>query len=769
MHRLLRQQLGKRPGTGPWPPGECEKLIHLVDAAYAAHDEEREELQRGVETLSGLLARERERQGGTRKQGEARPERKPGEGSTLSEATRAAARARARSQLPLLELDAGLKVVRANRAAARLFGSGRREAAGKVVFALLEPVEPERLARAWLEVLSRGEPLVATLACTARDGRALALEWVCLPVLRRDGGLRRVRVVLRDETPRVELLEERREQEERAAAALAGAGDATFDWVLEGPLQLSPAFARVLGLSSAPSAGKPSDWFDRVHPEDLPVLRAAIDAHLEGRAPAVSQEHRLRHADGSWRWFAARGAAVRDAAGVATRFSGLLTDVGTQRQLIERMAHDARRDPLTGLANRTLFLDLVRHSFSRTKRHRDYRFAVLFIDIDRFKQVNDAYGHAAGDELLVQISRRLTSCLREGDRLARHAGDEFTFWLDDVNGSADALQVASRVHQAMAAPFEVAGVTLQSSASLGVAIASSQYERAEDVLGDADRAMYRAKAQGPGRTVIFEHAATDPRHAQREQSEAELRRALLEHELRVVYLPIVDVASGRIEAFEALARWQHPRLGLVAPGQFLSCAAETGLIGSIDQWVLRTAGSQLRSWKRELREAAGLTLSVNLSQQLLGRTELPGLLTKALKEAELGPGEVNLDINQSSLGDDPVLFGSLAALRARGVGLHVDDFGAGQSWLGHLQTAELDSVKLDKSFIAGGHAESKALRGLVAMARDLGKRVIAEGVETADQLRLARDAGCHSAQGYLFSRPVDAVLAGALLRGVPQA
>jgi diguanylate cyclase (GGDEF)-like protein/PAS domain S-box-containing protein len=598
----------------------------------------------------------------------------------------------------------------------------------------------------------------------------MAVQWICLPLFGAPGGLSKVRLVLRDETPRVETHEALREREEQAAAALAASGDAVIDWSLtKGTLRLSSAFARALGTASTPATGRPADWFDRVHPEDLPGLRAALDALFKGRAPSIWHEHRLRKADGTFAWFCARGAAARDAAGTATRFSGLLTDVGQQHLLIERMAHDARHDALTGLPNRTLFLDLVRHSFDRTKRHKEYRFALLFIDIDRFKQVNDAHGHAAGDTLLVQIAQRLTGCLREGDRLARHAGDEFTMWLDDVQAASDALRVAARVHEAMAKPFDLGDSPVQSSASVGVALGSSRYEQAEHVLRDADQAMYRAKAQGSGRTVLFDDGGEEGRtQSGSGQLEEDLRQALRGQELRLLYQPIVDVLSGRVLGLEAFVRWQHPRLGLVVPGTFLAAAVEGGLMVPLDQWVLRTAGRQLRAWKKGSVAAAGLTLSVNLSQQLFEQKDLGGQVGQLLREMELGPGELNLDISEGTLGVGAAVSGAFAELRGRGVGLHVDGFG-GRSWLGNLQVAEVDSVKLERSFFGSGTTERLALRGVVAMAKDLGKRVIAEGVETAEELALAREVGCDQAQGYYFSTPVDGTKVAALLRSFPRA
>ncbi|HZX94501.1 MAG TPA: EAL domain-containing protein, partial [Myxococcales bacterium] len=415
--------------------------------------------------------------------------------------------------------------------------------------------------------------------------------------------------------------------------------------------------------------------------------------------------------------------------------------------------------------NRTLFLDLLRHSFFRTRRHEDYRFAVLFIDIDRFKMVNDAFGHEAGDQLLQQIGRRLESCLREGDTLARHGGDEFTMWLDDVRGSTDAVRVAERVHEVMREPFELGdGQRVQSSASIGVAVGSSRYQKGEDVLRDADVAMYRAKALGKARTAVFQRETGEgsPAHV---QLETDLRSALLRNEMVIHYMPIVDMQTGRVRALEALARWQHPRLGLVTPSQFLAMAMETGLIVSIDQWVLQTASHQMHDWRREIASANKLSLSVNFSQKLLEQSDLWPQIDRVLREWKLAPADLNLDINESML---PADNGSamLTDLHKRGLKLHMDDFGTGHAWLRHLHKIEVDTIKIDRSFISGGAERDRQVLGrIVSIARDLGKTVIAEGVETKEQARLVREVGCAFAQGFFFSQPLDVIKTRSLLQG----
>ena len=755
MHPRLRKQLaGQELGEVSAP---LRQLLDAVEAEYSAFDAERAQLRESLRALTALLHRAQTREA----ESELGREQKQ---AATAKAARKLARVLDKSRMPVLELSGELRVLRGNAAAAALCGVSQEElSAGKPLFELLEPLDAEALAGKWRKKLARGEPVARTLACTARGGRALACDFVCVPRLGREGKLRRVTLVLRNETETLDKQEALRESEERLSLALAGTSEVLWDWDLrKNQLHLSPRWRDLLGVTAL--SGSPSDWLERVHPEDAAPLRAALAAHFEGRTGSLDHEHRVRHADGDWRFISVRGAAQRDPSGTAVRAAGLISDVTRNRTLVDRMAHDARHDALTGLPNRTLFLDLLRHSFYRTRRHEDYRFAVLFIDIDRFKMVNDAFGHDAGDHLLIQIARRLESCLREGDTLARHGGDEFTMWLDDVHDSGDAVRVAERVHEAMHEPFEIAsGQRVQSSASIGVSVGSAGYKQAEEVLRDADVAMYRAKALGKGRTAVFQReVGAVPAQV---QMETDLRSALLRNEMRIHYMPIVDTKTGSVRAVEALARWEHPRLGLVQPAKFMGMAVETGLIVSIDQWVLQTASRQLHDWRRELAGAKTLSLSVNFSAKLLEQRDLGAQIDRVLLDSHLSPTDLNLDINESSLAPDNG-GDMLAQLHQRGLHLHMDDFGVGQSWLRHLHKSEVDSIKIDRSFVnAGADRDRQVLGRLVSIARDLGKTVIAEGVETAEQARTVREVGCAFAQGFFFSPPLDALKTRALLQG----
>ena len=744
MHPRLRRQLG-----ADGKPLGGQEFLDAVEAAYRHSDSEKAQLEQSLAALATLLHR-------TRQQSEAVAEKKAGLRRSQLRNARIVTQARRESAVACVQTDGDLVVRYANPAAAALCGVPAPE--GKGIFSILQPSELEALTLSWRSRLGRGEPLLQTLRCTSADQRQLTCDWICLPRLNRQGKLGSVTVLWRDQSLAVageQPLLPTPPADERVSLAVASAGEALFDWdLVTDRISISAECRTLLGIDPTGPV-RAEDWYARVHPEDIAAMRAAISSHLLGQTSKIDQDHRVRTREGDWRWVSLRGASIQDEKKRPVRLTGLIGDITRHRALIERMAHDARHDPLTGLANRTLFLDLLRHSFHRIRRHESYRFAVLFIDIDRFKLVNDALGHEGGDELLVQIARRLEATLRQGDTLARHGGDEFTMWVDDVHNEEDALRVAARVHETMRPPFIIGEDSVDSSASIGIAIGSSRSIRAEDVLRDADVAMYRAKAEGRARTAVFEAGAGSAPTMR--QLEADLRSADLLGQLRVHYLPIVDVATGRVKGLEALARWQHPRLGLVSPERFLALAVETGLIVGIDHWMMQTASRQLQSWRSNLGDLGDLTMSVNLSDKMLGHRDLPGQIDTLLREAHLRPKDLILDITEAAMTEGGVPAGTLSSLHSRGIGLHADDFGIGTSWLRQLHTLEVDSIKIDRSFLAGKGTEDRRVLGhLVAIARELGKTVIAEGVETDQQFRFLKEVGCDSAQGYLFSNPVDA-------------
>jgi diguanylate cyclase (GGDEF)-like protein len=453
-----------------------------------------------------------------------------------------------------------------------------------------------------------------------------------------------------------------------------------------------------------------------------------------------------------------RGLAVREEHEHATRMAGSQSDVTHRKLAEEQLAHRAFYDPLTNLPNRALFIDRLRQALRRASRRKDYLFAVLFLDVDRFKMVNDSLGHMAGDRLLVMIARRLELSLRPGDTVARLGGDEFTVLLDDIRDVTDATRVADRIQRELEMPFNVGGQELFTSASIGIALSATGYERPEDILRDSDTAMYKAKAQGKARHAMFDTGMHE-RAVILLQMEADLRRAIERSELRVHYQPIVSLQTGRIAGVEALARWQHPVRGLVAPGEFIPIAEETGLIMPIGRWVLVEACRQMALWRDAFGPQYPLEVAVNLSGRQLSLPDLVGQIGEVLRESGLEPARLRLEITESVVMEHPeVVSTMLQELRQLGVKLSIDDFGTGYSSLAYLQRFPADTLKIDRSFVSpmGSHGEnSEIARTIVTIGHNLGMRVVAEGVETAEQLAHLRGLSCEGAQGYFISKPLS--------------
>jgi diguanylate cyclase (GGDEF)-like protein len=388
--------------------------------------------------------------------------------------------------------------------------------------------------------------------------------------------------------------------------------------------------------------------------------------------------------------------------------------------------------------------------------------AVLFIDVDRFKSVNESLGQAAGDELLIQMGERLQTALREGDTLARHAGDEFTILLDDLKQAGDAEAVARRVHDLTARPFQVAGGEVNATVSIGIALSEASYTRGEDLLLDADTAMFRAKAQGRARSVVLDSGLRE-RAPQMLALEADLRQGLAREEFRVHYLPTVDLGTGRIQGVEALIRWAHPTLGLMSPEHFVPVADETGLMVPIGRWLLSQASRDFQSWRGMASDR--LTLSVNLSSRQLEHLELLEHIEGVLTEHSLEAQDLIFEVTENTL-QDAGHAPRMAQLRDRGLRVSMDDFGIGSCSLNSLLRSQFDCLKIDRSLFTGGSPRGQApdlVRTILSLARDLGTQVVAEGVETAEQFGFLREVGCAAAQGFYFSPPVDSDGARSLL------
>src|SRR5260221_496408 len=557
-----------------------------------------------------------------------------------------------------------------------------------------------------------------------------------------------------------------KESEERYALAARGSNDGLWDWNQSANVvHFSPRWKAMLGCQEGEIGDKPEEWFDRIHDADRDRVKEEIAAHQKGLTPHFESEHRVLHKDGTFRWMLSRGVAVHDSSGNALRMAGSQTDI-TEGKV---------SDPLTGLPNRLLFIDRVGRLIKLTKRRKEHLFAVLFMDLDGFKMINDSVGHLMADQLLLGVANRLEKCLRSTDTVARLGetftvarlgGDEFTVLLDDIKDPSDAKRAADRMMKALAAPFILGGKEVFTSVSIGIALSNSAYEQPEEILRDADTAMYRAKSLGKARYEVFD---ADMRASvmARLQLETDLRRALERGEFRNFYQPIVALVSGEIAGFEALSRWQHPTRGLLGPNEFIPVAEETGLIRELGWWNLREACRQISEWRAASVAHRHLTISVNLSAKQFLQPNLVEDIRKLLLELALPPEALKLEITESTVMADPSgAVEMLQQIKSLGICLAIDDFGTGYSSLSYLHRFPLDTLKIDRSFISSmceGGEGMEIARTILPMANNLRLDVVAEGIDTVQQVALLTKLQCKYGQGYYLSRPLFADGTAALL------
>ncbi len=562
-------------------------------------------------------------------------------------------------------------------------------------------------------------------------------------------------------------VEQRKRTEYRYTLAAQGANDGLWDWDVEtGRVYYSPRWKAMLGYDEAEIGDGLGEWLERVHADDLPRLRADIDAHLRQDKENLSSEFRIRHRDGRYRWVLCRGIAVKDPERDTLRAAGSLTNITDRKLAEEQLRFEALHDSLTGLANRSLLADRLTHSLARSNRDPENRFALLFIDLDEFKVINDSLGHQIGDKLLIEVARRLSACARKvdtiaripGDHVARIGGDEFVMLLEDLASPEDALRVAERIHSALSEPFNLGVHDLVARGSIGIATSGPNYSQPEEVLRDADIALYQAKQAGKSCTCVF-----DPQMHQRAMTrwstETELRRAIERDEFELHYQPIVD-GAGRLAALEVLVRWRHPARGLVMPDAFISVAEETGLIVPLGKLVLAGACRQLRRWQREIPALAQMAVGVNISHRQFVSPAVVDDVAHILAETGLAPHSLRLEVTESAAMQNAAqTIETMARLRAMGILIYMDDFGTGYSSLSQLQRMPLDALKIDREFVKDMNRDATSrsiVDSIIALAHTMNLRVIAEGVETAEQAERLADSGCDYLQGYHFGRPMAA-------------
>ncbi|MGB8702667.1 MAG: EAL domain-containing protein [Thermosynechococcaceae cyanobacterium] len=531
----------------------------------------------------------------------------------------------------------------------------------------------------------------------------------------------------------------------------AGNTDKTMRFLSEGCLRLTEYPASTLCESVESNLS-----FNRIIlPEDFIELSNRIDNAIETCEP-YSAEYRIQTKSGTQRWFLEQGTVYKSEADVY--LEGLITEISAQKLTQFQLQQDAFYDKLTGLPNRSLFIDRLGQSVRRGQREGNSQFAVLFLDLDRFKVINDSLGHAVGDMLLTQVAQRLQNCVRPGDTVARLGGDEFTILLAEIGSLVDVIQVTERILKDMSAPFLLENQEIFTTTSIGIALSSSGYSYPEDLIRDADIALYQAKASGKACYALFQpgmhiHAVA------RLQMENDLRRAIQRQEFCLLFQPIVSMETGTLAGMETFVYWQHPTRGLLAPGEFLPIAEETGLMIPIGQWVLQTACTQMSQWHQSFPAAHLVFISVNLSSLEMMHPDLVAFLQTVLQETELNPLRLKLEMTESTLmqHSESVLL-QLQHIKALGVQLCIDDFGTGYSALSYLDQFPIDYLKIDRSFIARADApeQLEIVRTILSLAASLGLQAVAEGVETKAQLAQLRALQCEFGQGYTFARPMEA-------------
>jgi len=594
-----------------------------------------------------------------------------------------------------------------------------------------------------------------------QDGRRVDVE-IGVTTLRLGAHAHRV-IIARDISPRKQAEAALRQSEDRFRSLVQNSSDLMTILGADGViLWHSPSVERVLGHS--PDALTGVSLYDLAHPEDAARVAATFSACTTDGAAQKTVDFRCRHADGSWRYLEAIGSNLLSHPTIA----GIVVnsrDVTERKAFEDQLARQAFFDSLTGLPNRVLFMYSIERALAGARRN-NVGAAVMFLDLDGFKSVNDSLGHLVGDQLLISFGQRLRACVRPGDTVARLGGDEFTILLEDIPNSSEAERVANRILERLRTPFTFEGRDLYISSSIGIAFGMLGEVQPADLLRYADVAMYRAKTAGKARCVVFDHSM----HAAwvaKASLESDLHSALERGELRVVYQPIADLTTGALVGAEALARWQHPTRGLVLPLEFLPLAEETGLILPMGQWVLEEACRQAASWQRVAPSGLPMTVSVNLSARQFQQPDLVQHVERALVSAGLDSACLRLEIIESVLMEDArATLAKLEALRALGVRVTIDDYGSGHASLSSLRRMPVRSLKFDPSFLGQLDPEAvQVVRAVAMMAHTLGLEVSAEGIETDEQLARLREADLDRGQGFLFSRPLSADAMYRLLQG----
>ncbi|MCK6681993.1 MAG: EAL domain-containing protein [Thermoanaerobaculia bacterium] len=652
-------------------------------------------------------------------------------------------------------------VLEANDRACELYGMTRSEFIGSSILARSKgPARGRSLAT---EVFTSGSAVRFQSTQFKKDGEELILDVIASAIHYR--GEPAILSLNRDITEEHRAILALRRSEERYALAARASNDGLWDWdLVTGTLQLSPRWKEIVGLSDDEVSEVPASWLDRVHPSDAPDFASTIQAHVNGLTSCLESEHRILHRNGEYRWVLCRGMAVYEE-GKAIRLAGSMSDITDRKRAEARLVHDALHDSLTGLPNRLLFMDRLGHVLRRRHESQPPNFAVLYLDLDRFKVINDSMGHDVGDRLLREIGKRLSEVVRASDTAARLGGDEFAILLEDLDSLSRLISVAQRIEAELSRPFLIGGTEIHTRPSIGIAPGDSQSDRPEELIRRADVAMYAAKRRGSGYSIYDE--AMHEEVVGRMRLETELHSAIEQGQFFLQYQPIFALDGARLTGFEALLRWRHPERGVISPAQFIPMLEETRLIVPLTRWVLKAASSALDSWTADLPASAPLVMSVNISAVHFALSNIVDEIKQAVGEPVRAGRRLGIEVTESALMENPdVAERQLEALRAMGVETSVDDFGTGYSSLAYLSRLPFDKIKIDRTFVSRIGSDTSGLgivRAIVALAHDLRKELVAEGVETPEQLVALEALGCEHAQGFLFARPLPEAEARALV------
>ncbi len=659
---------------------------------------------------------------------------------------------------PFCIIDREYRIVRANEAYARMKNRKLSDLVGTTCYETLQNRSGICANCIVEKTFFSGNPGTEEKKDVLSDGTATWRAIYTYPMAEPDGMISHVIEYTHDITERKNAEEALRESEERYVLAARGANDGLWDWDLRNnTIHFSVRWKAMLGYDEGEVGDQPEEWLSRVHPSDHGDLEDRIAAHLDGRNPHFESEYRVRHKDGAYRWMISRGLAVRNEKGQAYRMAGSQTDITAWKKAEEQLVYDAFHDTLTGLPNRALFLDRLQHVITATQRRAGALYAVLFLDMDRFKIINDSLGHTIGDQLLIAVGRKLSDCIRPGDTVARLGGDEFAVLLEDINEIAHATDVAERIQKKLTDPIKIKNHELFTSVSIGIALGAERYERPEQVLRDADIAMYEAKERGSSFYEVFDSKM----HANvldRLQLESDLRGALDHREFVLYYQPIIDLGTQRLTGFEALVRWNHPKRGLIYPMEFIPLAEENGLIGPIGEWILHEACIGLKLLQERYPSHPELTMSINISSKQFVQKDLIDKLADFIKEAGIDPKCLALEITESMIMENvDAAVETMSHMREMGIRIHIDDFGTGYSSLSYLHRFPVNALKIDRSFIkklTADGSNKEIVLSIISLAKSLNFDVIAEGVEMEHQLSKIKEMHCGFGQGFLFARPM---------------